>query len=88
MEAQDHISGVIYDETTCSSSRSRSKPTLNDLVRDLGLTKELAQLLGSRLSAVNSLLPGTTFSRYRYRDKKFRQIFKKESDFVQGVHPK
>ena len=38
---------------------------LNDLVRDLNLPKDIAELLGSRLHNNNLLTPGTTFSFYR-----------------------
>ncbi|KAJ8672319.1 hypothetical protein QAD02_003578 [Eretmocerus hayati] len=48
---------------------------LNDTVRDLGLTKEQAQLLGSRLQEMGLLLPGTTFSQYRHREKEFTPFF-------------
>jgi hypothetical protein len=48
---------------------------LNDLTRDLGLSKESSQLLGSRLSENNLLSPETTFFWYRSRDEEFRKYF-------------
>lgn len=48
---------------------------LNDLTRDLGLSKESAQLLGSRLRENNLLSPDTTYYWYRSRDKEFRKYF-------------
>ncbi|GBL85454.1 hypothetical protein AVEN_34634-1 [Araneus ventricosus] len=39
-----------------------SKSDLNDLVRDLGLSKDGAELLGSRLKNKNLLTAGTSFS--------------------------
>lgn len=48
---------------------------LNDLTRDLNLSKESAQLLGSRLREKNLLSPGTTFYWYRHRERQFRKFF-------------
>ena len=42
---------------------------LNDLVRELKLTKDCADLLGSRLNAKNVLAPCTTYSWYRHREE-------------------
>ena len=42
---------------------------LNDLVRDLNLPKESAELLRSRLQHNNLLAPNTTYSWYRRREK-------------------
>ena len=59
-----------------------SQCELNDLVRDLDLSKEAAELLGSRLSEKNLLAQGTTFSFYRYREKELLPLFQQEDDFV------
>lgn len=48
---------------------------LNDLTRDLNLSKESAQLLGSRLREKRLLAPGTTFYWYRDREREFRKFF-------------
>ena len=48
---------------------------LNDLVRDLNLPKESAELLGSRLQNNNLLAPNTTYSWYRRREKVWCNIF-------------
>ena len=48
---------------------------LNDLTRALNHSKESAQLLGSRLRENDLLSPDTTFSWYRNRERKFRQLF-------------
>lgn len=53
---------------------------LNDLTRDLCLSKESAQLLGSRLRENNLLAPGTTFYWYRDREEKFRVFFEKDKN--------
>lgn len=59
-----------------------SQSELNDLVRDLGLSKDAAELLGSRLKNKNLLSPGTSFSWYRHREKEFTQFFSKEGNLV------
>lgn len=48
---------------------------LNDLVRDLGLPKDSAEVLGSRLKERHLLALGTSFSWYRYKEKEFLQFF-------------
>ena len=61
---------------------------LNDLVRDLGLAKESAQLLSSRLKSKNLLAHGTSYSWYRHREKVFTPYFDQENDFVYCTIPK
>lgn len=48
-----------------------SQEELNDLVRDLDLPKQSAELLGSRLKSKNLLMEGTSFAWYRHREKDF-----------------
>lgn len=55
---------------------------LNDLVRDLGLSKENAELLASRLQEKNCLIERTKVSFYRNRDLQFRKYFSKEKNLV------
>ena len=55
---------------------------LNDLVRDLNLPKESAELLESRLQHNNLLAPNTTYSWYRRREKGLVQYFSMEETFV------
>ncbi|GBO16541.1 hypothetical protein AVEN_150121-1 [Araneus ventricosus] len=55
---------------------------LNDLVRDLGLTKENAELLCSRLKEKNILTTHTSFSWYRNREKQFLSFFKSDNFLV------
>ena len=61
---------------------------LNDLVRDLGLAKESAQLLSSRLKSKNLLAHGTSYSWYRHREKVFTPYFDQENDLVYCTIPK
>jgi hypothetical protein len=52
-----------------------TQPELNDLVRDLNLSKNQAELLGSRLQGWNLLAKGTTISIFRDRNKNFSKFF-------------
>ena len=55
---------------------------LNDLIRDLGLPKDGAELLASRLKERNLLSKGTRVSLYRNRDESFQKYFTEEDDLV------
>ena len=55
---------------------------LNDLVRDLGLTKESAELLGSRLNAKNLLSSNASYSWYRHREKDYIPYFAMDEQLV------
>ena len=55
---------------------------LNDLVRDLNLPKESAEVLGLRLQHNNLLAPNTTYSWYRRREKYLVQHFCMDETFV------
>lgn len=57
-----------------------SQPEMNDLVRDLGLSKTKSELLGSRLKGWNLLQSETNITEYRNRDKEFVQYFKQDND--------
>ena len=48
---------------------------LNDLVRDLHLFKENAEVLGSRLQQWNLLKPGTTISSFRIRNQSLARYY-------------
>ena len=48
---------------------------LNDLVRDLYISKEKAEVLGSRLQQWNLLEPGTTISSFRSRNEKLARYY-------------
>jgi hypothetical protein len=58
--------------------RPRDKFTqseLNDLIRELQLTKEKCELFGSRLREINILASGVKISWYKNRKKKFRKYY-------------
>lgn len=54
----------------------------NDIVRDLNLPKETAELLGSRLKNKNLLASGTHFSWYRHREKELISLFLQSDSLV------
>lgn len=64
----------VKDEFQCRVNSEEpqvfTKIVLNDLIRDLGLTKEKAELFGSRLKEKNLLVA------------EFAQFFKQEQDLV------
>jgi hypothetical protein len=55
---------------------------LSDLIRELQLTKEKSELLGSRLREKNMLAFGVKFSWYRNREKEFRKYYAQEDQLV------
>ena len=58
------------------------KNELNDLVCNVGLSKELAELLISMVSRKHVLNLGTNFPFYCQRDKELRQYFQIDGIFV------
>ena len=59
-----------------------SQPELNDLVRDLGLSKNAAEVLASRLQEKNQLSHTTKVSYFRNREQVFVPFFTEENKFV------
>ena len=59
-----------------------SSGQLKDLVRDLGLSKELSEILASRLGEHGVLDSGTKITFYRDRDNLLIKFFTMEDDFV------
>lgn len=57
-----------------------TQPELNDLVRDLELSKQKAELLASRLKQRIFLAPGVNGTFFRNRHMPYAQYFKKEND--------
>ena len=55
---------------------------LNDLARDLNLSKESSELLASRLKEKNLLIPGAFITYYRNRPAEFLSYFTQEKDMV------
>ena len=59
-----------------------SQGELSILIRELGLLKDGAELLASRLNERNMLSKRTKVSRYRNRDEPFGKYFTEEDDVV------
>ena len=90
------VEPVSSDEPSCSdesedteidpSFKDESKPLFinqerpNDLVRDLYLSKEKAEILGSRLQQWNLLQEGTTISSFRQRNKSLSSFYATAND--------
>ncbi len=73
--AAERDSYMPEEEEEVHQPKPLNQAQLNDLTRDLNLSKESAQLLGSRLRENDLLAPGTTFSWYRNREREFRPFF-------------
>lgn len=71
---------AFVDTVEINQPKPFTQGELNDLTRDLCLSKESAQLLGSRLRENNLLAPETTFYWYRNREQEFRIFFEKDND--------
>ena len=59
-----------------------SQEELNDLTRDLNLSKESSELLASRIKEKNLFQPGTLITFYRKRYIEFLPYFTQENDIV------
>lgn len=80
MEVDEADTSMTYQPpTSMTLPRPLTQSQLNDLTRDLGLSKENAQLLGSRLSESNLLSGETTYFWFRNRDEEFRRFFASHS---------
>jgi hypothetical protein len=75
IDTYDTDEGSDYDNNVSTRPKLLTQGQLNDLTRDLNLSKESAQLLGSRLKENNLLASETKFYWYREREKEFRQFF-------------
>jgi hypothetical protein len=78
----DDASGSEYEASSSDSSRLFSQCELNDLVRDLNLSKEASELLASRLKEKNCLKSEVKITAYRSREEKFLQYFTQEDALV------
>ena len=76
----DRTEGVEYWSEENDRPVPLTQAALSDLTRDLNLSKESSQLLGSRLREKNLLAPETTFYWYQEREREFRQFFTTQRD--------
>ena len=78
--SSDSESSDMTDTAECGAYRPEeddqlvplTQAKLNDLTQDLNLSKESAQLLGSRLQEKRLLAPGTTFYWYQERKRELK----------------
>lgn len=77
----DDFEDLDYDGMSTEPHRI-NQHELNDLVRDLSLSKKQAELLASRLKGWNLLEKGTTISSYRRREEEFRRFFSVDGNLV------
>ncbi|GBP60895.1 hypothetical protein EVAR_48699_1 [Eumeta japonica] len=88
--SSDCSSSVVGNLATGECTITRNKKTkdpetfsreeLNDLIRDLNLPKDGAELLASRLKHKNLLAPKVTAYFYRNREEEFRKFFTKDDE--------
>jgi hypothetical protein len=75
-------------DVTCLNDEVSKEPQvfsqleLNDLVRDLGLSKQKSELLASRLKDKHLLAHGTSVTYYRTRESSFLPYFSKTNSLV------
>lgn len=70
----------MYAPDAYNSPHLLGQAEFNDLVRDLELTKEKAELLGSRLQEWNLLKPSTKISNFRSRHMQFSSFYSQEDN--------
>lgn len=79
----DNESTFSADSDDDSQNKSTwNQQELNDLVRDLGLSKESSELLVSRMKEKNNVDPTVRITFYRNRDTEFRQFFMSADSLV------
>ena len=81
-ENHGHDSDTDFVDTSTKEHENFNQAELNDLVRDLGLSKELSELLASRLKEKNMLQKETNVTFYWNREKDLLAFFKTDKDFV------
>lgn len=69
-------------QPTTTQPRLYTQDRLSDLVRDLGLDKDRAELLASRFKEDKLLAPKTKVTMYRTREKDFLKFFREENSLV------
>ncbi|KAI6653918.1 hypothetical protein LOD99_3094 [Oopsacas minuta] len=87
-ETIDESSDSTYSSNSCNELLQITKAEpftqgqLNDLVRDLGLSKDASEVLASRLSEHHVLHSEAKITYYRRRDEEFIRYFSEEGGFV------
>ena len=70
----DYESTSYEPEEVIKSPQTFNQAELNDLARDLNISKDAAQLLTSSLKDKHLIKNNITFSYYRQREKEFRNF--------------
>jgi len=73
---------VSHGRSSAPQPHFPTQDELNDLVRDLELSKSKAKLLGSRLKQWNLLEKNVRISSFRSRHQHLAPFFRKEDDLV------
>jgi hypothetical protein len=80
-------SGGDYEEFQCHTEESENRQLftqseLKYVIRDLGMPREKAELLGSRLKQKHLLAAGKSMCRYRNREQEFTSYFLQDGGLV------
>jgi hypothetical protein len=81
---EDSVEGQYDSVYTSSDSKVPqvfSQTELNDLVRDLGLSKKGSEILASRLKEKNLLHPSVKLTYFRNREKNISNFFSEDKNF-------
>ena len=87
----EHSDMVVVSGDNVYNPEEDDKPVfltqaeLSDLPRDLNLSKESVQGLGSRLKEKHLLAPGIMFYSYRDRERELRQFFMFQDEVIIGL---
>jgi hypothetical protein len=81
-DSQMSISYSASSEKSDSGPQIFAQKDLNDLIRDLGLSKESSELLASRLLERNLLQPETKVTFYRRRERELLKFFSCADEIV------
>ena len=78
----DEEQGIAHEAWNAGRVSLYSQPELNDLIRDLNLPKQSAEVLASILQEKHLLKAGTSVSFYRNREEKLRKYFHSDGRLV------
>ena len=79
LPAEGNEESLLPGQSSSSTSFRFDQDELNDLVRDLGLSKTNSELLASRLKEKDALSPGTSITFYRTREEELLVFFSEYS---------
>ena len=79
LPAEGNEESLLPGQSSSSTSFRFDQDELNDLVRDLGLSKTNSELLASRLKEKDALSPGTSITFYRTREEESLVFFSEYS---------